>query len=32
MIKGFEMAWMFAGVAPQVPMDRCYAVTSFELG
>lgn len=32
MTKGFETARMYAGVAPEVPMDRLFGVTSFELG
>lgn len=32
MTQGFETARMYAGVAPEVPMDRFYGVTSFELG
>jgi hypothetical protein len=32
MTKGLETARMYAGVAPEVPMDRFYGVTRFELG
>jgi hypothetical protein len=32
MIKGVETARMYAGVSPEVPMDRCYGVASFEPG
>jgi len=32
MTQGFETARMYTGVAPEVPMDRLYGVTSFELG
>lgn len=32
MTRGFETARMYTGPAPDVPMDRFYGVTSFELG
>ena len=32
MTRGFETARMYTGSAPDVPMDRFYGVTSFELG
>jgi len=32
MTKGFETARMYTGVAPQLPLERLYGVTSFELG
>jgi GNAT superfamily N-acetyltransferase len=32
MTKGFETARMYTGIAPQLPLERLYGVTSFELG
>jgi GNAT superfamily N-acetyltransferase len=32
MTKGFETARMYTGLAPQLPLERLYGVTSFELG